>query len=654
MASITTVVENLESTPNLGALGNFTNPIVMVTKVTQVGTKKTEQLIVNAATGLSASDILKLQDDLPLGKIANSGPGFYKFDVTDQDSGAKMVWQVKLGSSAIDNPTPEAQARPVSIVTGRPGPVVSLAAPAPPAPLASDAQNMGNGWVYTPSLGVMAAPDGSMHQWKPGAPLPTMQQAVQPVVQQPAQQQYASTQVGQSTYAGPNPETESLRQQLAAMQAALAASSEREREAQRQTEIRDLQSRMEKALEENNKRFEALVSQIAQPRREDDRVLEMERRLAEKERLDSIRMETKAQIDALAALVQSGVNRGPDPMVNMLTTLLGQQQVAAAENLRVMREASAQERAIAKDLALTPERMFQMMERQAMLTKDTNQGDIMTKVLGGVDMLFERMSRLNQMEREMGGGGGGVDWMSVIKEVGGKAGSAFQMYQSAKSKEAQAATVTAQAKIAQAQAQVITVRAQGQRKQQQQQQLAAPRTAETLAAQAQPAPTNPPVPARAPSSPTPAPVFVAADAVIPPPAPVSAPVVKEPHLSDATLTDLRSLFNEEGDALFFGDFLQYIEQLREEVNTNPGEVTADDIASYLLDARSFIAEEVSKGNIPHAAELLVHGQIEYIVERALPEVNEGLRSEISKSIQRALAAEADAERIAAAAGSSAS
>jgi septum formation topological specificity factor MinE len=48
--------------------------------------------------------------------------------------------------------------------------------------------------------------------------------------------------------------------------------------------------------------------------------------------------------------------------------------------------------------------------------------------------------------------------------------------------------------------------------------------------------------------------------------------------------------------------------------------------------------------------LMVAEQIAYLIERILPDVSEGLRSEIIKAIKRHLATEADAARVAAATG----
>jgi hypothetical protein len=483
---------------------------------------------------------------------------------------------------------------------------------------------LGNGWFYNPALDLLTAPDGSLHNWRKGMPLPTLSFGG-PAPQAPATPLTALPSFGAS------PETEALRQQLAKMESQLSEARDREREQRRQEEIRAMQDDFKRATEETNKRFEALVAQLSAPKEEGgSKVAEIERRLAEKERIDGLRAETKAQMDSMLEIIRaSSNNKGIDPMVTMLTTIMSQNQTAAAEQLRMYREAAAEER-----------RTFTaMLDRQSLAAEKTAANNPFEKLATGFDVLVDRMGKIMQLEREFSGGGSqGVDWMGVIKEVGSKAGSAMQAFQMAKAREAQASQSQAQAQIATAQAQVIHDKAAVAISQQR-----------ALAA----APRKPSTPPQAPiaaaplavAEPTPAPAPFAST---PSAVPIKGKKQKELKLTDLTLKDLRLTFKNEIDEVFFGNILEYVQQLRDALETTPNEHTADDIAGFVLQARELVAEEAAKGSIPHAAELFVHGQIVYLIERMLPATSEGLRSEITKAIKKQLQAEEDAARVAAA------
>jgi hypothetical protein len=593
MAIDNPIVESLDSSPNVAALFAMSNPLVMVTKVSPTGKRSSDQLVVNGLTGASGKDILALQETLPLGTIyPNSGPGLYKFEVTDQDTTSKVRWQIRLGSSSTNDSESGPRTIGASLVAPAAAPRVGATPvnPLPSVPAAHDAQNLGNGWVYIPSMEALTAPDGTMHPWRKGMPFPTITTPV------------TATSSSISPFlnsTAASPELDAMRMQLAQAQQALNEAREREREETHRREIEALQSRMERAIEESNKRFEALISSLREPK-EDSRVRELEQKILERERTDALRGELTSKIETLQTIVRDNQNRGPDPVVTALTQMLADQRHASDSALASMREMMVQERVTARENGLTPDKLLTLLERQALLNKDHNSEGFMNKMLGAVDMLFERMMKLTQAERELSGSGG-VDWMSVIKEVGSRAGSALQTFQAAKANEAKAEGLKAEAEIARARA--IEARAkQGQ-------------------ITAVPTPGKPP---RKPAA-----------------APVPAPV----KLEDAKLADLRSVFGVETDKAFFGDFFGYVEQLRDEAN-KPG-VPAGEIASYIMQARDLVAEEAAKGNVPHAAEMMAAGRYDYLMERMLPSAPEGLRSEIVKAVQALILKEESDARVAA-------
>lgn len=627
MALTQTLIENIPSTPDIAALSAMTDPIVVVTKISAIGNKRgNDQLIVNGQTGMSSAEILKLHDALPVNAYANSGPGLYRFEVTDQQSGAKMMWQIRLGGASIDNSEGQQLQQQRVGALSTPAAQFTPQRPVPPAP---DAQSLGNGWVYNPALDLLTAPDGSLHNWRKGMPLPTLPSfAPLPTAQAPTTP-FTPMPIGAS------PETELLRQQLTAMQSALNESRERERESQRQQEIRDLRESFAKTLDETNKRMETILATVARPQ-ESGELTELKRRLESRDQLDAIRAETKATTDAMMALVRENSNKGIDPVVNMLTTMLTQQQATGNTSFQLLRDMATQER----------QTMLTMMDKQNETLKDSGSLDIVTKVMGGMDMIFDRLRQVTQLEREIAGGsGGGVDWMSVIKEVGSRAGSAVQAFQQAKTREAEAVQMKAQAEIAQAQASAIHDKAAvaiNQRRQ-----VAA--TPAKPAPAAAPALTSVPAPVAEETKPvavsTPAAGASVTGTIL---APAERPNKKKPDLSKATIKELRATFKSEPDDQFFGGFLEYVQQLRDEVATRPSAYSAEEIANYVLQAREYIAAEAQQGRVTHAAEIFAHGQVAYLIERILPEAAEGLHSEITKAVKRALAAEMDEARVAAA------
>jgi hypothetical protein len=620
------IVENLRDSPDVAVLKQIESPIVVVTKISATGKRSGNQLIVKGATGMSWQEILDLHDQILNGQIANGGPGLYKFEVTDQNTTAKVAWQTRLIGPGEAEEMPAPSALPMARSPFRPNvvPLPVNTAAAPPSrsiPPAADAQNLGNGWIYNPSLDLLTAPDGSMHSWRKNQPLPTISTPL------PSSTVSAVTVPPMATFAGStaaNPEFETMRQTLAATQAALAEAKEREREAARQREIRELQERMERATAENNARFEALVAKLTETKPNNE-VEELKRRLEERDREDSrqreierLRSEMKTQLEGVMALVRETSSKGPDPVVGVLTQMLADQRHAADLNVQSMRELMAQERAAARETTLTPDKIITMLERQAAFSKDDTKEAMASRMFSMIDMMTERMMKFTQMERELGGGGGGVDWMGIIRDVGKQVGSAVQMFQAVKAREAAAAAAASQAEAAKAAA--ITATAQAQ-------------------ARAHALPARPAAPA-APA---------AATAAAPEPA-VGRPkkprvTVVPPSLSEAKPSELRALFKGETDEQFFGTALEFVQQLREEVATKPSTTSAEDIAGYILQARALLEEEAKKGNVSHAAELLVHGQFAYLLERLLPNVAEGLRSEVVKALKDQLQAEADAIRI---------
>jgi hypothetical protein len=600
---VVTVIENqLPSDPDIASLSQMQAPIVMVHKISKGDKgKESTQLVVNGQTGLSTGDILKLQDLLPTGQIPNSGPGIYRFSVTDGESAAKCSWQTRLGAAGLDAaPSAPTSALPFNMMPTASA-VRPVAAPLPIMAPSPGVRSLGNGLFYDEALELLTMADGSIHPWRKGQPLPppAVSAAATPITQmmQPA------AGPGIPFFAQPSPELEATKAALVHAQRSLEMvqqqqAQEREASARRQ-EIADLRTELRDSLKE-------LAGQLTARPHEDPAVADLKRRLESQETLAALQASTKAQIDAIMALVQGNANRGIDPVITVITSMMQQGQQASQETLRMVRETAGAER----------QTLMTVLDRQAAMAEKAAANNPMDKLAGVFDVVVDKLGRVMQMEREFSGSGGGVDWISVIKEIGGKAGSAVEAYQLAKSREAAAAEANSRAQIAQAQASVAHDRA-----------LVAVRGSKA------------PVSAKPAAAPVAAP---AAASAAPSPTRIK---VELPNLEKATLKELRSIFNPERDEVFFGNFFTHIKQLRVALAAAPAEFSAKKIAELLMEAREFIAQEATAGRVPHAAEIWAHGQTGYLLERLLPETSEGLRSEVVKALTALQAAEADAERI---------
>lgn len=598
---MTVIEQQLPAEPDLAALSQMQNPIVMVHRITR-GEKGREntQLVINGLTGLSMADILKLQDQLPAGQIPNSGPGIYRFSVTDGDSAAKASWQTRLGGAVSDVPavvgTPGLPALPAAPGHTLPfGSVPTAAAvQAVAVPLSATARPIGNGFYYDEALGLLTAPDGSIHAWRKGQPLPGLSTTA-------AGSTPVSALAGPGVpFFAPSPELEVLKQALAASQRALEDS-------QRQREQERTETARQKEISELRDSIKDIASQLSTRPVENAELAELKRRIESQDMIAALQANTKVQIDAVLAVVrEQGNNRGVDPVISVITSMMQQGQQAAQESLRMIRETAGAER----------QTLMTVLDRQAAMAEKAAANNPLEKVGSILDVLVERFGRVMQIEREFSGGGGGTDWVGIIKEAVGKAGSAVEMYQQAKAQEARATEASARAQIATAQASVSRDRA-----------LVAMKGGKAAPAPARPAP-----------APAPAPTPVA---------PSTRVRVALPDLEKATVAELREIFGPERDESFFGAFYDHVKQLRMALLSAPSEFSARKIAELLMQAREHLAAEAQAGRgVPHAAEIWAHGQTGYLLERLLPEAAEGLRSEIVKALTLLEAEAEDAERIA--------
>jgi hypothetical protein len=635
----------LKSTPDLVILNQMQNPIVVVIKVLDdraSGGKRKDQLIINGQTGLTAAQILQLQDDLPTARYPKGGPGTYRFEVTDQGTTVKDVWQVRLGS-----PGDEAAAQTIS----RPGGMMSAAPPIqrgpamaspnlPAIPVSPDVENLGNGFVYHKVLKILTVPDGRVFQWEPGKAFPDLSMVSTAMVN-PATpiSSFGASMFSQQV----SPEVAELRAQTAALQTELAKSREEARERAQQAEIAALRESQEKSIAALTAKFEAIVEKITATPKDNTELIELRRKLEDRDRQDALRAEINAKMESLTALVrESASTKGPDPMINVLMQMMNQQAQGAQETMRLMRESANSQLAASQS---SSERFLDFMQKQADAAKDSNSSIINEKFVSVLSGVMDTMLRVKEAEARIAGGGNGPDWMAVIQTLADKGGTALNALAQAQSKKAQAETAKAQAVTVTARAQAVAD---------------ARATAElrARAAEAQP-PALPaqPLEGEAARDALAAEMFpkrepetsAAHETTVTP----LRPVTSEEHpprrkggkqenlLLKASLPELRSAFGGIGDAIFFGPFMESVDELRAEIEKSPGEYSSDDVAQFVLDAREFIAQALQEngGKIPLVVDMLAHNRFDYLFERMLPKAGQAFWGEAATALRAKLAAE---------------
>jgi hypothetical protein len=637
------VEENLSAAPDFAALQAITDPRVTVTKILKVGNNRIdEQLIINGKKGLTLDEIIALQDKLPT--MANAGPGNYRFQVTDDNSPAKVLWKVRLGV------TPEENAGG-SHVSNQPNVVRSVVVA--PAPVSEDTVNMGNGWFYTKSMQTLTSPAGEIHSWKPGQPMPKIDNTsssnanMTPISALPS-------------FGGPSPETQALQAQIQAMQVQLAESQRQALEARDQAKDLKQQQELERVRAEAKEQTNAVLVQMqalqaamtAKPQ-EDAGLLAIKRELEETRRMDALRADFNAKLEALQSIIrEASSSKGPDPMVTLLMQMMQQQAAAATENLRVVREAATAQATMANANAMTPDKLMTLMDRMK------EGSGLSEKVMESMGSAFDQVIRMSSMAREMSGGGDqGGGLMSILEKVSTQAGSAFQNYMQYKANLA--AAEGAKARATEMQTRVTAVQKQRQVVQAAAQIAAVPAPSLAEAYEARLGVTPVATPTVVPASETQVLSPDGTDVVsIAEDAPNEDDGENETDATDdnesiqeehafnplvaAKITELREAFQGIPDEIFFGPVFPYVAELRNTIK----KYGTQDVAEFILQARDQMLVQKDKIELPQCIELLGWGQYEYMVERLLPKVGAKSRTAIVAKLKNMIEAENTTDTVA--------
>ena len=646
---ISIVETGVPTAPDVTALQQMQDPLVMVHKIIQrPGNKRESSLVVNSKTGLSMKQILKLQDEvIDTKKYPEGGLGLYRFEVTDQQSTAKTYWETRIGGRS-----GEEDGVPATPAPGG-GTAPRAAAANANVPLAPETENLGNGFIFNSKFKLLTVPDGRIFQWSPDQQLPNLGITLAPQATPTATATQASTPFAMTL---PNPELENIRVELARAKEENTRIRDEAKERQRQEEIKDLRESHQKQIADTTARFEALVEKLSARPTENPELAEMKRKLEDRERQDALRAEIAAKMDAITAMVrESSANKGPDPMIQILMQMMGQQAQGAQENMRLMRESANAQLATAQT---SSERFLDFMQKQAESAKDSGSSMINEKFVGVLSGVMDTMLRVKETEARLAGAGSGPDWMGILEKITEKAGTAITAF-------TQASRAKATADAARSNAEIVRTRANAEvavRQAEATRALAAVKAADapaTPAASTKPATSEekrdalaaqmfPTPPAPAPIEPAPVSTQVA-PAPTPPVEPASAPEAapkkkggkRANPLAAASIPDLRKAFNKIEDEEFFGPFFSSIAELREELTKDAEQYSPDDVAQFVIDAREYITQAVQEaGKVPLVVDMLAYGKFAYLFERMLPEAGENFWHDA----EVALAAKITAER----------
>lgn len=482
--------QDTKSAPDLSKLAGMTARVVQVTK--HLSKQGAGQLVVPAWKNVSTDQITSLQTELP----AKFGAGTYKFEVYDEGGPEKDSWIVRLG--------PEAQEMPEVHMDHSGGNGGNGGGNFGGAPAA--VRNLGNGYSYDAELGLLITPDKRAIQWRPGEELPGATPRPAAAASTPPWASWAtpaSTPPWASLGWGNIPvDRSSDDDKVKALEARLRETElrneQRQAEAERRRETEQMLARLEQQRVEDNKRFEMLLAKLsesAKPVGPDPQVeilkasmeqmrlqheatsRESEARLRETEtrrREDQLRAEMKAMQDATTMALREATANKADPMIPLLTTMMNQQQMAALESVKAIRDQSLAQAAAAERTAIGPLQLVDLMKKS-----DEGATAINKSMVEMFQNLMGMAQGLVREQAEMHSGSGGPAWLPIAQEGVQTLGRVAAMYAQAKAGAEQKAS------IAERQAQVAAERQQRAIiQQQQQQQLSAARQRQ----QQQPAP----------------------------------------------------------------------------------------------------------------------------------------------------------------------
>jgi hypothetical protein len=628
-----------KATPDVAKINGMASRTLWVSKLGAKGSPS--QVVIPAWKGVSADQIDQLHSTL----ARDFGPGTYKFEVADGTGPEKDSWTAKLGGD-----TPEG-----SMSNGYPGAPITSINPGGEGTL----RDLGHGYLYNESLGLLTTPARELFEWRPGMPLPLPGRSG---VQTSTLPPWASQIPGWGTMPatdGDSSRTRALENQIA--------------DERRRREMDEVKNTFAKLVEDTNRRFEMLVEKLtARPTGPDPMVVELQTRLAQQEQAQRTQLENaqreerhRADLQAIqlrfeAVAKELGGNK-QDPVLMMLTQVMQAAQTANAETVKAMQAAAQvsansserQSQLVADRLSSSVMSPIQMVEMIKMAKDTSSTEGVNRQMVEMFQSVFGMAKDLIKEQAEMNASGSGPAWLPIAQEALQRVGSVAQAYAARQTQPMPQVAPPRRAQTRPQPRQVGTVehpqvlppspaplrpltaaevRDQAAREAHlfQPGATAAPAVAAPAAVQ----PAQQPQ-ASAPPAATPKKRRGRAQSSSVPAAPPPPTVSPADLLRAAPIEDVRGEVAQFSDEKFFGPFHSQVLKLREAV-VNEGLAPAQTAQAVLMSRAYF----QSYGELPPAIELLNANQVEVLVERLLPDVDDAYREEVVIEIRAQTEAEA--------------
>lgn len=622
-----------KSTPDVAKINAMSGRMVTVTKLV----KGAARLVQPAWKNVTVDQIQGLHVSLPL----QHGGGTYKFEVSEIDGKESDTWTVRLGTDL-----------PEGFSGGDMGPTLPNVSA---GDAAANSIDIGGGYRYNETLGVLVTPAREIHQWRPGQALPG---ALNTPQNQNPQNWFAGGQTMPGPFGSPwatgwggypawSSGDEGSNSQVKALEKQLQTERERRQEDERRREMDTLRGAMEKLVADNNAKFETLVRTLTETTHkgpsEAEKALE---KMEAQRREDNLRAEMREQQNKFEILIRELSTNKQDPMLTLLGTMLQTQQQGATATAQAIKDTAVAAAEQAKENArmlserlgsstLTPERMLEMIR----IAKDQTGNTEMMK--GALDMyknLFGMSQDVLKMQAEMYQQSGEPAWVGIAQQAVDQVGRVANVYASKKAEQEMMARAAA---------------AQRQRVQQPIQQpapAAAPRRMVAAPPAAPPAPMSDDAlraqaesqsdkslgagrkkknGASGPARPAPARRRRAA-AQQPPPEPEVEEEEEEKspsqQLIEASTEDVRAITDALSDEIFFGPFHQNVMELRAAIDS----LKPEEVANFVLRAQ---AAAGGYGELPPCLEMLVTDHIDILVDRLLPQSSRQYRIAVGDAIR---------------------
>lgn len=354
----------LKAHPDVAKLNSFSTPFMVTI---------TRHLVPRGGEGMSVVPTQQMTREVLFNwqgvkLLTDFGPGYYHFHVVDPGGNGEDEWKVKLGTEAA---TQEGQ---------MPGPFASPSPMGPPpgAPgLDPDVKQIMPGFFYNEALGLLSTPWRATVPWRPDQPLPIAPATTSAAT--PAASTWAypgwNGGGGQGGFGWPPNSTgwgfpaaddskiEALKAQMAEQARQLESERRQRDEDKREREAAEQRTEMRRMQEDTNKRFETLFEKLtAKPSGPSESELALRREIEETKRhAEAVEAETRRREEMRLAddrhreemrlmreEIKANAANKPDPMLNLLTSFLTTSQVTQGENVRMIRESSAQATAAAE------------------------------------------------------------------------------------------------------------------------------------------------------------------------------------------------------------------------------------------------------------------------------------------------------------------